>query len=305
MNKKYLIIGLVLIFGTFAVILLNRFSVKSQDSNLSAVKNLIPAQEITHGHGLAVDNMDPTKLYIATHHGLFLLKDDKDLFSVGGNKDDYMGFSPHPDSANTFFSSGHPEAGGNLGLQKSEDGGFTWKNISDVENAPVDFHAMAVSPANPDLIYGSYQGNLYKSNDGGKDWDKFPTKFLITSIVADPTDEKIVYALTPQGQGILMSRDQGKNWEELSTEVSGGIVSSLAINPNDNKQMLTFSEKLGGLGASNDKGITWNKIDEKFNGEEVLFLAFSKPNPNTVYSLTHLNSIYKSIDKGLNWKKIR
>ena len=55
---------------------------KTVTPEASVSKNLIPATEITHGHGLGLDPNDTSKLYIATHHGLYLLKDEKNLFEV-------------------------------------------------------------------------------------------------------------------------------------------------------------------------------------------------------------------------------
>ncbi|MBI2030127.1 exo-alpha-sialidase, partial [Candidatus Kaiserbacteria bacterium] len=54
-----------------------------------------------------------------------MLENEKDLYRVGKSRDDYMGFSPHPTEADVFFTSGHPSRGGNLGFQKSDDGGAT------------------------------------------------------------------------------------------------------------------------------------------------------------------------------------
>src|SRR3990170_2525273 len=105
MNKKYLlIIGAVLL-----VLLIFEFpkddtpEIASLD-NKPAESDLTPTDTITHGHGLAVDVSDPSKVYIATHHGLLLLQNEKDLYRIGKSRDDYMGFSPHPTESNVFFS---------------------------------------------------------------------------------------------------------------------------------------------------------------------------------------------------------
>lgn len=307
-RKNLFISGVIIILAIFGIVILSNSG--KQNTNIktkfgSSSQKLIPVDSITHGHGLAIDVENSSNVYIATHHGLFLLKNDKDLYQVGDSNDDYMGFSTHPTNPKVFFTSGHPEPGGNIGLNKSEDGGYTWSHISDVANAPVDFHAMSVSPVNPDLVFGWFQGKLYRTKDGGNIWEIFPTKVLVTSLVADPKDENVVYALTPQGQGILKSSDKGQGWQALSDELTGGIVSSLAINPQDNQKMLSYSEKIGGLGKSTDAGKTWQKVNEGFGGGEVLFIAFAKQNPSIVYALTHLNTIYKSINEGFAWNKVR
>ena len=164
---------------------------------------------------------------------------------------------------------------------------------------------MSVSPVNPDLAFGWFHGKLYRSKDGGNNWETSPTNFLITSLVADPKDENTVYATTPQGQGVMVSKNKGQDWQILSDDLKGGIVSVIAVNPQDSQNMLTFSEKLGGLGKSSDGGKTWQKETETFGGEEVLFIAFARQTPSIVYALTYKNTIYKSTDSGNTWSKVR
>jgi len=302
-SKNYIwIIAVVAVIGG-GIILFSRGGDNTAGSPSSS--NLYPEQAISHGHGLAVDVKDSNKLYIATHYGLMVLMNEKDLFRVGKSKDDYMGFSPHPTDPNILFSSGHPSYGGNIGFQESRDGGFTWEKISNGVNGPVDFHAMAVSPVDSNLMYGWYQGNLQRSIDQGGNWEIVNRDLLPVYLVADSQDENIVYAATPRGQGVMVSQDKGVSWSSLSPELEGGAVSVIAVHPQDAKIILTFSEKLGGLGKSVDAGKTWNKIAEEFDGETILHIAFNKNSPDIVYALTHENKLYKSNDAGDTWARIR
>lgn len=304
MNKKskkyiWIIIAVIIVGG---IVLL---AGKQVDKNSSPESNLYPEQSISHGHGLAVDVQDSNKVYIATHYGLLLLQNEKDLYRVGKSRDDYMGFSAHPTEANIFFSSGHPSLGGNIGFQKSEDAGITWKKVSKGVNGPVDFHAMAVSPVNPNLAYGWYQGNLQRSVDQGKTWEIVNRELLPVYLAADTKNENVVYAATPKGQGIMISGDKGTTWTSLSKELEGGVISVIAISPQDSKTLLTFSEKLGGLGKSVDGGVAWKKVSEGFGSETILHIAFNRSVPNLVYALTHQNKLYKSTDAGDTWIQIR
>jgi photosystem II stability/assembly factor-like uncharacterized protein len=267
-------------------------------SNQDVEQKLYPEKEITHGHGLAIDVSDSTKVYIATHHGLLVLKDDNDLFRVGTSRDDYMGFSVHPTNPNIFFSSGHPSTGGNVGFQKSEDGGTTWEKISNGLGGPVDFHAMTVSPVNPDLAFGWYQGNLQRSEDGGKNWIKFSTPAPFVALAGDTKDENIVYAASPQG--LFRSTDKGQSWDILAD----GFVAAISISPKDSQILLISSEKLG-FAKSIDSGKNWQTIDQNFSGESPLFIDFDRQNPETLYFLSEKNSVYKSTDEGIVWNKIR
>lgn len=293
-TRYSVIAGIILILFGMGYWILN-----AAGKEVSQAKSLNSVSEITHGHGLAVDVADSNNVYIATHKGLLVLKNDKDLYRIGVSQDDYMGFTPHPGDKKVFFSSGHPSTGGNIGFQTSEDGGFTWKKISDGIQGPVDFHAMTVSPANPNLVYGWYRGTLQRSTDQGKAWDVASTAtYPILNLAADPKDENIVYAATPQG--LMISKNKGAEWGTLFD----GLVSVVAVHPQDSQNLLSFSKK-NGLARSNDGGKTWEKLTETFNGETPLFIAFNKQTPKIVYTLTEKNSIYKSTDSGITWKKIR
>lgn len=295
--KKFITIFLILLALIAGVV----FWIKKGKSPGEQTQ-LKPVAAITHGHGLAVDVADSNKLYIATHHGLLVLLNDKDLYQVGKKKDDYMGFSPHPTDFKVFFTSGHPSNGGNLGFQKSEDGGFSWKKIAEGVKGPVDFHAMTLSPANPNLVYGWYRG-LQRSANGGHFWQLLETSLSdVISLVADPKDENVVFAATQKG--LLVSKNKGEVLESVSDDLKDTAVISLAINPQDPQKLLSYSEKLQ-FAKSSDGGKTWEKVGEGFGGDMVLYLAYDKQKPEIVYALTRNNTLYKSTDSGDTWSKIR
>lgn len=298
MNKK-VVITIIVVIALVGVFLMSQQGKDGGSSGNSVSQKLTPVNSITHGHGLAVDVADPSRVYIATHHGLLVLTNDKDLNRIGQSQDDYMGFTPHPTDPKIFFSSGHPSTGGNMGFLKSEDGGFSWKKVSNGLNGPVDFHAMTVSSANPNLIYGFFQGALQRTTDEGKNWEiASTTNFPIVNLAADPTDENVVYAATPQG--LMVSKNKGSEW----TALFDGFVSVVAINPQDSQKLLSYSEKQQ-LAKSVDGGKTWEKITTDFEGGTPLFISFNKQNSEVVYLLTEKNSIYKSSDDGTTWSKIR
>jgi len=285
------VIGILIAFVIFAR--------RGGDTSESPLR---PVDAISHGHGLAVDVADPNKVYIATHHGLLVLVNDKDLYRIGTRQDDDMGFSVHPTDPRVFFTSGHPRGGGNLGFQKSEDGGVTWQRVSNGVNGPVDFHAMAVSPTKPNIVYGWYRG-LQRSTDSGKTWEVLNANVAdIISLTAHPVDENVVYAAT--AQGLLRSSDKGDSWERVSDELRKGAVVTLAIHPQDPQRMLSFSQNMG-LTKSVDGGRTWEKVNEEFGGDFVLYLAIDRKKPETVYALTRNNVLYKSTDGWNRWNKIR
>lgn len=300
MKKIYKHFVWILILSIFVLSACNKTEeVVDGDANqVVEQSDLYPVENISHAHGLAVDMADSSKVYVATHEGLFVMIDEKDFYRIGEAQDDYMGFSVHPSEAKVFYSSGHPHTGGNIGVQKSEDRGVSWDKISNGIGGPVDFHAMTISPKNPEILFGWYRNGLQKSSDGGENWEIVAANLPhIISLVGDNEDENLLYAGTVAG--LLQSNDQGKTWEVLSEDLKDSAVVTMAIDPTNNQKMLSFSEKLG-LAKSMEKGKTWEKISG-FDGGVVMFIAFDKNVKDKVYLINDNNIIYKSVDGGETW----
>ncbi len=267
-------------------------------SPASGKEYLSPASTLRDVHGLAVDVADPSKVWIASHNGLSMLKDDKELFAVGDKRDDYMGFSTHPSDPNIFYSSGHPASGGNIGFQKTTDGGRTWSKLSDGVGGPVDFHTIAVAQADPNIIYGVFRGQLQKSTDGGNSWQLVENAPQSILLATNSKDKDTVYAATQDG--LRISTDQGKTWANTGLD---SAVFALAINPVDPKQMLA-STKDQGLVRSVDAGITWQATASNAP-QGIMYIAFSKGDPRIFYVLTQDLSLHKTVDNGQSWQKVR
>jgi photosystem II stability/assembly factor-like uncharacterized protein len=297
--RKFIIAGAII---AIAVITIFWFTGGSSPDDRSDNVS-VSVSGFDHAHGVALDTVDSQKLYIATHDGLYLLQNDSDLFRIGSSRDDFMGFSAHPTEPGTFYSSGHSSRGGNIGFQKSVDGGITWERVSMGIGGPVDFHALAASSANPDSVYGFYGGRLQRSIDGGETWEYAKGTVAPISLATNPLREGVVYAATQRG--VQVSEDRGDSWKSLSTQLESGAVSVIAYSPHDAEIALAFAEAVGGLGRSTDGGLTWSKVNENFGNDTVLYVAYSRSQQGLVYSLTHSNGIYKSIDDGATWQKVR
>jgi photosystem II stability/assembly factor-like uncharacterized protein len=268
----------------------------------------ISYQSHNHIHGLGYDSKN-NRLFIATHYGIFIWKEGK-LFQLGQSRDDFMGFSLHPSNFDVIYTSGHPKSGGNMGVMKSEDGGVTFKQIfRGLSGETVDFHSMILSPANPTLLYGWFNGKVYRTKDGGNSWQfalarGLPSEGLCWGapcFSADGQDERTVYSGTRNG--LLISRDFGDNWTSAGSNVGG--IGGIGVNPRNSKNLFGFTEKLG-LAISQDGGKTWRRATEglKLSPKEFIFaFAFNRSDPNQIFAATG-EQIFQSIDSGKTWRKI-
>ncbi len=294
--KRILSPKLILIISASIVLLLSLLIFRPKEKTVTQ-KTLTPVASITHAHGLAVNPTDNSKIYIATHEGLFTLIDEKEMYQVGQSKDDYMGFTAHPNNPDIFYSSGHPVAGGNIGFQKSTDGAFEWKKVSDGNEGPVDFHALTISPIDTNLLYGWYRGNIQRSTDEGNTWQSIRTANPIVNLVADTADKDTLYASGPRG--LQKSTDGGQTFTTLLV----GFTSAIAVNPSNAKHVFTYNEKLQ-LAESKDGGQTWQTRPQDFSGQTPLFMAFYKADPKIAYLLTEKSNLFKSTDGGQTWLNI-
>jgi photosystem II stability/assembly factor-like uncharacterized protein len=262
-----------------------------------------PVERFSHIHGLAVDPKDSKVLYVATHHGLIRGLESAGRWSwalVGNYRADFMGFSMHP-NGKIFYSSGHkaPETP-NIGVARSDDGGFSWKIIA--LRGKVDFHAMAISGANPEVLYGWYYGErrLYRSADGGQTWGNPKAEGLsdVFALAAEPADAQALWAATKRG--LLRSTDGGESFELVS--FSGIPVIAVTVAPTT-PQVLYISLE-GGLRKSTDGGQNWGTMGQEIAGA-VGHIAIDHTNADTVYAATHSAALYQSTDGSRSWRRIK
>jgi mono/diheme cytochrome c family protein len=254
----------------------------------------VPLDRMNHVHGIAIDPGDPARLLIATHDGLFAASSDGLATRVSELNADLMSFAVDPRDPRKLYASGHPTGGGNLGVMTSEDGGATWRHISDGVDGPVDFHALAVSPVDPDVLYGVYKG-LQVSRDGGNTWNrvaKAPEKLF--ALAASAEDKQTLYAGTMKG--LLVSRDGGKSWESASFNRRPATM--VHVTPQGRLFAFVYGT---GLIAGEESQATWKTIAREFEDRVLRGLVIDPHDRERVYALADTGAIMISRDGGRTW----
>lgn len=253
----------------------------------------------THFHGLAVDPGDPSRVYLATHHGLYVVDAAGVARQVSENKDDFMGFTPHPSDPAILFASGHPAGGGNLGFIVSRDGGKSWTKLSAGIGGPVDFHQMDVSKADPQVLYGVY-GDLQKSKDGGRTWTRVgPAPDGLIGLAASSRDPETLYAATRQG--LLKSTDGGRVWN------AAHLLRRPATMVHVTRSGEVYAFVVGtGLIRASEENLRWQVVSDGFGGKYVLHLAAAPAGTQRHYAVTiepqtHEQAVLVSRDDGITW----
>ena len=254
-----------------------------------------------HIHGLGIEPADRTILYIATHGDFYHSHDGNPPFKVDIVRADYMAFNAPPTAGIPLYASGHPSTGGNTGLIRSTDGGQSWESVAKVLEPPVDFHAMAVSKSDPNVIIGFDSGGrgLFKTVDAGKTWETLQYPEYISALAISPHDPQIVFVGT--GKGIFRSDDGAKTWTQLD-EYKGITILAMAFDEND---VLYSSNSYTGLSRSSDLGKTWETIKRP----DLTITSITVDSQNKIiyvagYSPDGFQEVYRSLDDGTNWQII-
>ena len=232
-------------------------------------------------------------------------------------------------------------AGG--GVWKTEDGGKTYKNISDgYFGGSIGSVAVAKSDSNVIYVGGgevTVRGNvssgygIWKSEDAGKTWafSGLPESRHIPRIVIDPNNSDIVYAAVLGNlykptleRGVYKSINGGKTWEKvLFSNIHAGAV-ELVMDPTNSRVLYAatwrinrtpYSLNSGGEGSvlwkSIDAGSTWEKISKNKGFAKgilgIMGITVSPLNAQKVWVIVEnkdQGGVYRSDDGGDTWNHI-
>jgi len=192
-------------------------------------------------------------------------------------------------------------------------------------------------PGQPGTFYfGGTGGGVWRTEDGGSNWENVSDGFFGGSIGAvavsewDPNviyvggGEKTVRGNVSHGEGMWKTLDRGKTWKHIGLKDTRHIP-RIRIHPKNPD--LVYAAAMGHLFGPNDErgvfrskdgGETWDKILFVNNEVGAVDLVLDPNNPRimfasfwrvkrTPYSLEsggEGSSLWKSIDGGDNWKEI-
>ena len=153
------------------------------------------------------------------------------------------------------------------GLFKSEDGGDTWKEISQNPGLPVGLTGkinVTLSAANPERVYASIEnenGGIFRSDDRGEHWirtsdDRNLRKrpWYFNEILADPQNADVIYCMNVQ---FWKSTDGGTKFTQLNNP--HGDYHDMWIDPSNPKRFIVADD--GGPWVTLDGGVNYSEAD--------------------------------------------
>ena len=229
------------------------------------------------------------------------------------------------------------------GVWQTNDGGRTWKNISDGFFGG-SIGSIEVAESDPNVIYvgggeKTVRGNVssgygvWKSVDAGKTWKQsgLEKSRHIARLAIDPNDHNVVYAAVMGNiykptteRGVYKSTDGGKSWKRVLFANSDAGAVDLIIDPSNprilyastwNVRRTPYSLSSGGEGSalwkSTDRGETWTEISKNkgFPTDTlgIIGVTVSPVNANRVWAIVEnkdKGGVYRSEDGGATWSYI-
>lgn len=255
--------------------------------------------ELHHIHGLATDPAEAGVIYIATHAGLVRGTAEGDWQFVGADRSDFMGFTVHPGVAGLMVASGHPAPGAPgpnpRGVILSRDGGRSWQPVT-LEGI-ADFHALALSPADGDTLYGwnvARDPGLYRVSLRNGAWRRIEARGLseVFSLSAHPRERETVMAGTRSG--LMVSRDGGRSWEYLGSALRGVPVTATAFHPEEPQVLLAYAvHPQMGLMRSADGGRTWGSLGLFLGKDDAVSHIAVARGAGAIYAASFASSLYR------------
>jgi photosystem II stability/assembly factor-like uncharacterized protein len=224
------------------------------------------------------------------------------------------------------------------GVLKSTSGGSSW-SPADSGLRDIDIRVLALDPTNVSTVYSGGNDGLFRSLDGGTNWNHLITFQLpapswpppltqpppfgggaghTRSLLIDFANPSVLYARTIRYNAcafsdklLFKSSDGGATWSDSASPPSSGCtLSDLLVADPKNPNILYSSEFNDGssLLKSTDGGGTWKSI--WWRDTFVLALAIDHRNPAILYaglgdtSESSVNGVVKSLDGGASWTTI-
>ena len=206
------------------------------------------------------------------------------------------------------------------GVYKSNDGGETWENILFLNNS-TGCADLAMDPSNPKVLYASMwefrrtawsfnsggdNSALYKSIDGGENWNKihngFPQgKLGRLAIGVSKSNPNTLYTVIEseknEDKGLYKSTDGGENWVQKNNDfgitVRPFYFSRIVVDPKDENIVV----KAGLYGSiSKDGGETFENLGNMH--ADIHDMVFDINNSDIMYVGTD-GGVYRSWNKGV------
>lgn len=193
------------------------------------------------------------------------------------------------------------------GIYRSPDKGRTWYYLSKVDPDQV-VTQIVIHPITSTIIFAGFQqnyptdtGGVYRSFDGGENWESVLPNIAVHDIEIAPTDPNRIYvsgAPATAPWGIYRSTNAGQTWERISDQ----WLNDLAVHP---ITPTTLFGTLGDIYRSDDAGATWTLIANLGQQGPDSQILIDPQNSSRMFAYGGwYNGIWKTENEGQSWNSV-
>jgi photosystem II stability/assembly factor-like uncharacterized protein len=195
-------------------------------------------------------------------------------------------------------------------LLKSNNGGYSWKELVNGLRKGYDASAIAISTTyhlDKTLFSSSRGGGIYQSLNGGLSWQLLKNNLSnigINELAISPSysEDKTLFAADHQGN-LYKTVNGGDSFYKV---YNGEEITSIQFAYGSKNKFIFIGDAKGGLHTSKDSGNTWERLIQISNGGNITSIAVSSNFgiDKTIFIGTAKSGLYKSVDGGSTFQKI-
>lgn len=245
--------------------------------------------------GFAFEKGEGKPFRVATPQGIFEVKENGKSKKISSGGGVFIEMVSYPDNPKILFASGYKSEEEKMGIVRSDDGGRTWKKISDGVDGPVDFYAMAISRQDPSVMYG-VSNTVQASRDGGKTW-KVMTGLpdeRVYDIAVSAFDSNTIYVGTRNG--LYVSRNAGKEWSRSGDWDNS--VTTIRVTAKGQLYAFVYGK---GLMMANEAAPKWKLLSTGFGNRALIDIAVDPNKENRLLGVADTGAPMISNDGGKTW----
>jgi photosystem II stability/assembly factor-like uncharacterized protein len=185
-----------------------------------------------------------------------------------------------------------------VGLSLRRGGGETGGAIATLQTA--DFHALAFSPDNPNVVFFGHHNGIMRSDDSGRTWMPLVERqnFDAMGLAVSRANGRLVYLA---GHNVFqVSTDGGASWQPVDHNLPGTDIHGFAMSPDDPNRLYAFVVGNGVL-QSGVGGRTWQALVGEVPGD-IMGMAAAGGTPEMLYAGSMRFGVLRSTDGGQSWK---
>jgi photosystem II stability/assembly factor-like uncharacterized protein len=219
-----------------------------------------------------------------------------------------------PFNADVIIAGTHPAA-----LYRSEDAGRSWRKLG-VQLADECIFVgkprvtqVLFDPLVRDTVWASVEIDaVHRSRDGGRTWSRLDNGLIsgdVHGIAVVRGGKTTVFATT--NKGLHRSEDEGETWTHQMLDSTWQYTRTIAARADgDGNLFLTNGNgppgSTGRLLRSRDHGNSWHDVGLPGEINSTPWCISSHiAAPDVMFSVTNLGQIFRSLDGGSSWTKLR